>query len=107
MPVDRLFSRLPAVAVTGPQARRFCNGGGLSLERTALAGSRQPGLRVRVYCSADSGAADSGAADSGAAGSGAVNSGPEPGNAFLGLGEVDAAGEQIGVCKLFRTAVPR
>ena len=78
--------------MTGPQARRFCNGGGLSLERTALAGSRQPGLRVRVYGSADSGA---------------VNSGPEPGNAFLGLGEVDAAGEQLGVCKLFRTAVPR
>ena len=107
LPVDRLFSRLPAVAVTGPQARRFCNGGGLSLESTALAGSRQPGLRVRVYGSADSGAAGSGAVNSGAVNSGAVNSGPEPGNAFLGLGEVDAAGEQIGVCKLFRTAVPR
>ena len=43
-----------------------------SVPRWPAAGSP---ARVRVYCSADSGAADSGAADSGAVNSGAVNSG--------------------------------
>ena len=107
LPVDRLFSCLPAVAVTGPQARRFCNGGGLALERIDLSGSRKSGVRVRVYGTIYSGAIASGDTGSSAADGSIVNSGLVPGNMFLGLGEVDAAKEELGVRKLFCTAAPR
>lgn len=100
LPVDRLFACLPAVAVTGPQARRFCNGGGLALERTSLSGGCQAGERVRVY-----GVINNGVVNNSVINNGGAVSGPEPERAFLGLGEVDAAGEELSVCKLFCTVV--
>ena len=74
-PVESLFRGLPAVRVSPAQARRFCNGGGLALERLRLPRDPLPaGSRLRVY---------------------------EEDRDFLGLGEPDPDREEMKVVKLF------
>lgn len=72
-PVETLFTTYPAVRVTAAQAARFCNGGALSLARTALKDSEAAGgERFRVQ---------------------------SPGGAFLGLGQT--RGPELAVLRLF------
>ena len=47
-PVDSLFGEYQALAVTGPQAKRFQNGGALALERTGVK-KEADGANIRVY----------------------------------------------------------
>lgn len=73
LPVETLFSSMPAVFVSAAQATRFSNGGALDLGRTALRRSPPPeGATLRVK---------------------------DPGGKFLGLGRVQ--GVQIRVLRLF------
>lgn len=93
LPVDRIFACLPAVSVTGPQAGRFCNGGGLALERTSLSKDEPAGKRVRVYGPIGDPASNR------AAGSGSAHT-------FLGIGEINQAKQELCVCKLFHVPCP-
>lgn len=78
LPVERLFLRNPVLTVTTTQASRFCNGGALSLNRTALASeSEQDGAVYRVH---------------------------SPQGEFLGLGTVCAASGELRVLRLFAEA---
>ncbi|MCI1954865.1 MAG: tRNA pseudouridine(55) synthase TruB [Oscillospiraceae bacterium] len=73
LPVESLFSGLPALRVSTAQAVRFSNGGALELRRTALRSERPPeGARYRVC---------------------------QPDGVFLGLGEVE--GNDLRVLRLF------
>lgn len=49
LPADRAVESYPMVAVTPAQGLRFCNGGGLSLERLKLPEAPQDGRLYRVY----------------------------------------------------------
>lgn len=72
-PVDSLFGEYQALAVTGPQAKRFQNGGALALERTGA--KRDPdGTKIRVY---------------------------DPEKRFLGLGQVRREKNELSILKLF------
>ena len=74
-PVESLFAEYPQVTVSGAQAARFCNGGGLDLGRVRLPRIAMPqGQRVRVY-------------------------GPEHG--FLGLASADLEKNQLTFLKRF------
>lgn len=73
LPVERLFSALPEVSVTGPQAVRFGNGGALDVERLRIAPT-PAGTRFRVYA---------------------------PGGRFLGLGETGGEIRELRVLRLF------
>lgn len=72
LPVETLFLDLPEVCVTLPQAKRFCNGGVLSLER--LHGLVQAAGNCRVK---------------------------DPAGNFLGLGAPDEAKGELAVARLF------
>ncbi len=73
-PTESLFPSCPPLAVSGPQAARFLNGGALDLGRTSLRGRTPPqGARFRVR---------------------------SPEGEFLGLGE--AREGQLRVLRLFR-----
>lgn len=75
LPIDSVFRQHPAVNISGPQAIRFRNGGGLSLERLgAGAAKRDNGVLFRVY---------------------------SPEQEFLGLGRVDTEKGELGVLRLF------
>lgn len=71
-PVECLFTDLPEVTVTLPQAKRFCNGGGLSLERLYPAQPVAGNCRVK-----------------------------DPDGAFLGLGAPDEEKGELAVVRLF------
>ena len=72
-PVDSLFGEYQALAVTGPQAKRFQNGGALALERTGA--KREPdGTKIRAY---------------------------DPEKRFLGLGQVRREKNELSILKLF------
>ena len=47
-PVDSLFLEYRPLKVTGPQAKRFQNGGALALERTGVK-KEADGVKIRVY----------------------------------------------------------
>ncbi len=75
LPVERLFETYEALAVTTAQAARFCNGGGLSLERTGLLQQQKTDCNiVRVY---------------------------SPDRIFLGLAKVNLEKAELGILKLF------
>lgn len=75
LPVESLFLRSPAVRVTGAQANRFQNGGGLCLDRTSiLPRDRENGATFRVL---------------------------SPDGAFLGLGNVNTEKAELCVLRLF------
>ena len=77
LPVESLFLHSPAVQVTGAQANRFRNGGGLSLDRTSiLFPDRKNGAVFRVL---------------------------SPEGEFLGLGNVDTEKAELCVLRLFCT----
>lgn len=72
-PVDSLFAEYQALTVTGPQAKRFQNGGTLALERTGA--QKEPdGAKLRVY---------------------------DPEKRFLGLGQVNREKNELSILKLF------
>lgn len=49
-PVEGLFSEYPAVRISPAQAKRYLNGGGLSLERLRMSGIElKNGMRMRIY----------------------------------------------------------
>ncbi len=74
-PTESLFSGRPALRVTGAQARRFCNGGALSLERlSGLPGDETDGAFLREL---------------------------SPEGSFLGLGAVDREKAELSVLRLF------
>lgn len=80
LPVECLFQNRPALRVSEAQARRFLNGGGLSLERTELpSGGRDDGAVYRVY---------------------------SPEQVFLGLGEVSLLKQELSVLRLFTEITP-
>lgn len=72
-PVDSLFSEYRPLRVTGPQAKRFQNGGALALERTG-AKNEADRMKIRVY---------------------------SPEGAFLGLGLVCREKDELSILKLF------
>lgn len=77
-PVETLFQARPALRVSAAQTARFCNGGALSLERTALAQEHPAqGEIFRVL---------------------------SPEGVFLGLGEAQPEQEQLGILRLFCAA---
>ncbi len=77
LPTEHLFLGCPALRVSPAQARRFCNGGGLSLDRTEIPlRDKKDGAVFRVL-SSDS--------------------------EFLGLGAVSLANAELGVLRLFCT----
>lgn len=71
---EGLFSDYPVIGVTGPQAVRFQNGGGLLLNRLGCNGTYEDGALYRVYTQQ---------------------------KVFLGLGEVSLEKEELRVKKLF------
>lgn len=74
-PVETLFSGRPAVRVSPAQAKRFCNGGALGLERTSLAQAKpEDGAIFRVL---------------------------SPDGEFLGLGAVALSSAELAVLRLF------
>ncbi len=75
LPVETLFQNRPALTVSPAQARRFGNGGGLSLDRVSA---------LRQDCT-----------------DGAVFRVKSPEGEFLGLGEVSLAKEELRVLRLF------
>ena len=72
-PVDSLFLEYRPLKVTGPQAKRFQNGGALALERTGVK-KEADGANIRVY-------------------------GPD--GIFLGLGRVRRGKNELSILKLF------
>ena len=72
-PVDSLFLEYRPLKVTGPQAKRFQNGGALALERTGVK-KEADRVKIRVY---------------------------SPEGIFLGLGQVCRAKDELSVFKLF------
>jgi tRNA pseudouridine55 synthase len=75
LPVESLFLHFPAVRVTGAQANRFRNGGGLFLDRTSISPrARENGAVFRVL---------------------------SPDGVFLGLGNVDTGKAELCVLRLF------
>lgn len=74
LPVEHLFADLPQVTVTMPQAKRFANGGGLSLDRLHLPEGLCGNCRVR-----------------------------DPEGNFLGLGAEEKGKGQLCVVRLFCT----
>lgn len=75
LPVESLFLQCPAVTVTGPQARRFSNGGALDLLRTSMKSRPQKeGAVCRVL---------------------------SPEGRFLGLGAVRFGSGELRVLRLF------
>ena len=74
LPADRAVAGYPAVRVSAAQAKRFCNGGQLALQRLTLPGNGA-GL-LRVY---------------------------DPEGDFLGMGRVDRKKEELAVACLIRT----
>lgn len=75
LPVERLFETYEALTVTAAQAARFCNGGGLSLERTGLSQQQKTDCNiVRVY---------------------------SPDRIFLGLAKVNLEKAELSILKLF------
>ena len=72
-PVDSLFLEYRPLKVTGPQAKRFQNGGALALERTGVK-KEADGVKIRVY-------------------------GPD--GIFLGLGRVRREKNELSILKLF------
>ena len=72
-PVDSLFLEYRPLKVTGPQAKRFQNGGALALERTGVK-KEADGANIRVY-------------------------GPD--GIFLGLGRVHREKNELSILKLF------
>lgn len=75
LPVEKLFETYEALTVTAAQAARFCNGGGLSLERTGLSAQQKTDCNiVRVY---------------------------SPDRIFLGLAKVNLEKAELGILKLF------
>lgn len=74
-PTESLFLGRPVLRVTGAQAQRFLNGGGLSLERTSiLPQDQKDGAVLRVL---------------------------SPDGDFLGLGAVDTRKAELSVLRLF------
>lgn len=74
-PVESLFAEYPEAHVSGPQAARFRNGGGLDMNRLRMPRiAVPPGQRFRVY---------------------------GPGEEFLGLGRADLEKNQLSFLKLF------
>lgn len=74
-PVESLFGSYPEVHVSGPQAARFRNGGGLDMGRLRMPRiAVPPGQRFRVY---------------------------GPGEEFLGLARADLEKNQLSFLKLF------
>ena len=74
-PTESLFLSRPVLRVTGAQAQRFLNGGGLSLERTSiLPQDQKDGAVLRVH---------------------------SPDGDFLGLGAVDTEKAELSVLRLF------
>lgn len=74
-PTESLFLSRPVLRVTGAQAQRFLNGGGLSLERTSiLPQDQKDGAVLRVL---------------------------SPDGDFLGLGAVDTGKAELSVLRLF------
>lgn len=75
LPVAKLFEQYEGITVTAAQAVRFCNGGGLSLERISLQPTCETdGRNLRVF---------------------------SPDQTFLGLGKINLEKEELGVLKLF------
>ncbi len=74
LPVERLFETRLVLRVTQAQAQRFSNGGALSLNRTAIAGTDEDGMGYRVV---------------------------SPQGEFLGLGEVHLAEQELKILRLF------
>lgn len=75
LPVEKLFEAYQALAVSAAQAARFCNGGGLSLERTGLSQQQKTDCNiVRVY---------------------------SPDRIFLGLAKVNLEKAELSILKLF------
>ena len=75
LPIEAVFADVPKVLVTESQAKRFCNGGTLSLERTKIPNSQWlPDATFRV-CS--------------------------PEDEFLGLGHVDLKNTELRILRLF------
>ena len=75
-PTQTLFSAYSKITVTPAQAKRFANGGELSLLRTPLKNGAQNGALIRVFA---------------------------PDGAFLGLGEADCEKQALLVRRLFCT----
>lgn len=74
-PVEGLFSEYPEVRISSAQAKRYLNGGGLSLDRLRLNGIElKDGMRLRIY---------------------------EAGLRFLGLATADLANGELRFLKLF------
>lgn len=77
LPIEDLFLNHASLKVSPAQAQRFRNGGGLSLDRTAIAaGNKTDGKIFRVF---------------------------SPDSEFLGLGTVSSEKEELGVLRLFCT----
>ena len=77
LPTEHLFRSRPVLRVSPAQAQRFCNGGGLSLERTTIAPEdKKDGMEIRVL---------------------------SPDGNFLGLGAVKLEKAELGVLRLFCT----
>lgn len=75
LPIEKLFEHCAFVTVTQNQTVRFCNGGGLSLERTGIPKEQQSDGRLfRVF---------------------------SPEHVFLGLGKVNPEKDELSVFKLF------
>lgn len=75
LPVETLFSARPPVRVTVAQARRFCSGGALFLDRTGIPPEqREDGAVFRVL---------------------------SPAGEFLGLGQVNTVKGELSVLRLF------
>jgi tRNA pseudouridine55 synthase len=75
LPIEKLFESHEKLTVTEAQAARFCNGGGLSLERTGLSPQQQAEGRIfRIY---------------------------SPDQTFLGLGKVNLEKAELSILKLF------
>lgn len=74
-PIEKLFESYEKITVTEAQAARFCNGGGLSLDRTGLVPERKTEGRIlRMY---------------------------SPNQAFLGLAKVSLEKAELSILKLF------
>jgi len=75
LPIEKLFESYEKIMVTEAQTVRFCNGGGLSLERTSLLAQQQ--TEGKIFCAYS------------------------PDQTFLGLGKVNLEKAELSVLKLF------